>query len=81
MNINLRKDELIKCIDGNIKYLKQIRSTTRNELHKSLITLLTRIDKVRFTYLYTKLKYAIVSSFNTELNNNYLKRIYRSYRP
>ena len=72
MNINLRKDELIKNIDENIKYLKQIRNTSRNELKKSLITLLTRIDKVRFNYLYTKLKYIIVASFNRELNNNYL---------
>ena len=72
MNINLRKKELIKTIDENIKYLKQIKNNSQEELHKSLITLLTRIDKVRFTYLYTKLKYIIVSSFNTELNNNYL---------
>ena len=72
MNIKLRKDELIKSLDLNIKYLKQIKATSKEELHKSLITLLTRIDKVRFTYLYTKLKYIIASSFNTELNNNYL---------
>ncbi len=73
MNIKLRKDELIKSLDLNIKYLKQIKDTSKDELHKSLITLLTKIDKIRFTYLYTKLKYIIVSSFNTELNNNYLK--------
>ena len=72
MNIKLRKDELIKSLDLNIKYLKEIKDASKDELHKSLMTLLTRIDKVRFTYLYTKLKYIIVSSFNTELNNNYL---------
>lgn len=75
MNINLRKKELIKTIDLNIKYLKQIKNNSQEELHKSLVTLLTRIDKARFTYLYTKLKYIIVSSFNTELNNNYLHNL------
>ena len=73
MNINLRKDELIKEIDLNIKYLQKNRNNALIEYKKCLITILTTIDKSHYKYIKAKIKYIIGYLFSNDLTNNYLE--------
>ena len=73
MNINFNKNEIIKNLDLNIKYLEKNKKDAINELNKCLITLLTSIDKPRLKYLFAKIKYLLACLFNDELTNNYIE--------